>query len=550
MEKLVNLLEKGKPFFEKVSSNRYLRAIRDGFISLMPIILFSSIFLLIAYVPNIWKFYWPTNVENTIMEAYNYSMGVFGLLAAGTVVKSLVENFNTKLPKTRQINHISAMAASMIGFLLVAITMRKTNIDGVMGFDVTYMGTKGLLTAFLVAFATGHIYNFCVKRDLTIKMPDEVPSNISQTFKDLIPMALSVIFFWIFNIIFRHFYSLGLAAWVIDVFKPIFTAADGYWGLALIYGAMSFFWFVGIHGPSIVEPAVSAIYLSNVERNIGLFQHHAHASYALSQGSQYFLAAMGGTGATLMITIMITFIAKSKQLRAIGKASIVPVSFGINEPVLFGIPLVLNPVFMIPFILSPIANVWLFKFFIGLGMNGFLYNLPWTTPSPIGIFVGTGFALLSLVLIALVIAVDFLIYLPFLKYYDKTLVEKESKMDIEQVNDEPELKMDVSSVSELKVLVLCANGATSGMLATAIKKGATERELDVETNAMAYGQHRDIIANYDLCILAPQINSMYDDLEKETKSIKTKIITTNGPEYVGLTRDPQKALYFAIEKSK
>lgn len=556
MQKLVNIIEKGKPFFEKVSSNKYLRAIRDGFISLMPIILFSSIFLLIAFVPNIWKFYWPKNVENNIMMAYNYSMGVFGLLAAGTVVKSLVENFNTKLPATTQINHISAMAASMIGFLLVSVTSIVTK-DGLATFDTSYMGTKGLLTAFLVAFVTGHIYNFCVRKNLTIKMPEEVPSNISQTFKDLIPMALVVIFFWVFNLAFRQYiYHDGLAAYIIDVFKPIFKAADGYGGLALIFGAMAFFWFVGIHGPSIVEPAVSAIYLTNVEQNIHLIQHHEHATYALAQGTQYFVAAMGGTGATLVITWMITLMAKSKQLKAIGKASVIPVAFGINEPVLFGIPLVLNPVFMVPFILTPIVNVCTFKLFIDLfHMNGFSFNLPWTTPSPIGLFVGTGFAILSVVLFALLILLDFLIYYPFFKYYDKTLVESEAKVkhnkDSEK-NEEnhEELNFDNLNIKDLKVLVLCANGATSGMLATAIKKGAREKNIDVESNAMAYGQHRDIIGNYDLCVLAPQIASMYEDLEKATKDIKTKIVTTSGPEYVKLTRSPEDALQYAFDQIK
>lgn len=554
MNALVNVLEKWKPFFEKISSNRYLRAIRDGFISLMPVILFSSIFLLVAYVPNIWKFVWPKNIETNIMVAYSYSMGIFGLLAAGTVVKSLVESFNTKLEKTRQINYVSAMAASMIGFLIMCVTT-ISNKNGIASFDTTYMGTRGLIAAFLVAFITGNVYKFCIGRNLTIKMPDEVPSNISQTFKDLIPMAFTVTIFWIFNMLFRQYVSShGLAAWIIELFKPIFSAADGYGGLILIYGAMAFFWFIGIHGPSIVEPAVAAIYLSNVEANMHMFQHGEHATHALAQGTQYFVATMGGTGATLVITYMITFLAKSKQLKSLGKATIVPVSFGINEPVLFGIPLVLNPVFMVPFILAPIVNVVLFKFFIGIGMNGFLYNLPWTTPGPVGLIMGTGFSVLAILLLGLLVVLDFLIYYPFFKYYDKTLVEKEALTHKNLVDSPAEAKEEID-VSELKnnklsVLVLCANGATSGMLATAIRKGASEQGIDIESTAMAYGQHRDIIGEYDICVLAPQMASMQEDLEKATANMKTKVVTTSGPEYVKLTRSPKEALEFAFKKAK
>ena len=118
------------------------------------------------------------------------------------------------------------------------------------------------------------------------------------------------------------------------------------------------------------------------------------------------MATLGGTGATLVITLMFAFLAKSKQMRTIGRASSIPVLFGVNEPILFGAPIVLNPVFFIPFILTPIVNVWLFKFFVDvLGMNGFIYNLPWTTPGPLGLILGTGFAALSFVLMPILLKI-------------------------------------------------------------------------------------------------------------------------------------------------
>ena len=158
------------------------------------------------------------------------------------------------------------------------------------------------------------------------------------------------------------------------------------------------------------------MYIANVEANFLLFQSGEHAVNVLSQGSQYFVATLGGTGATLVPMFMCFLLAKSGQLKAIGKASAIPVCFGINEPVLFGIPLVLNPMFFIPFIAAPIANVWLLRFFIqNLGMNGFIYNLPWTTPGPLGLILGTGFATMAFVLAPLLLIVDFVIYYPFFK---------------------------------------------------------------------------------------------------------------------------------------
>ncbi|HHX69198.1 MAG: PTS transporter subunit EIIC [Miniphocaeibacter sp.] len=545
MKSLIRFIEKAKPTFERISNNAYLRAIRDGFITLIPVILFSSIFLLVSAIPNIWGFYWPDNVNSIIMKAYDFSMGILGILLAGTVAKSLTDNFNGKMPKTNQINSVSVMIAAIIGFIIVSLDP----IEG--GISLGFAGTKGLLTSFVVGFFVPNVYKFCVKNNITIKMPEEVPANISQTFKDLIPITLSTVILWIFDFVFRNFIGMGFAEWVIVLFQPIFTAADGYAGLALVFGAMAFFWFVGIHGPSIVEPAVSAIYLLNVTANLEAFQQGEHATKILSQGLQYFVATLGGTGATLVITFMFAFIAKSKQLKAIGKASSIPVIFGVNEPVLFGAPLVLNPVFFVPFIFAPIANVWLFKFFVeNLGMNGFLYNLPWTFPGPAGLVVGTGFAVKSFILAALLLVVDFIIYYPFFKVYDKDLVEKEKNATIESEEEKVEEVIEyknLDSKDSKAVLVLCANGATSGMLANAINKGATENNIPVEATAMAYGQHKDIMDNFDLIILAPQMGSMLEELESEAKVYSTKAVSTSGAEYVALSRDPKGAVDFVYK---
>lgn len=549
MNAMIKRIEKMKPFFEKISNNSYLRAIRDGFISLIPVILFSSFFLLVAYVPNAFNFHWGEEIESILMKAYNGSMGILGILMAATVTKSLTENFNTKLPKTNQINSTSTMIAAFIGFLIVGVD----SLEG--GFASDYMGTKGLMTAFIVGFIVPNIYRFCVSKNLTVKMPEEVPGNISQTFKDLIPITLSTVFFWGFDLGFRNLVGSGFSEKLIELFQPIFSAADGYFGLALIFGAMAFFWFVGIHGPSIVEPAVAAIYITNVEMNFQLYQSGEHAPKILSQGLQYFVATLGGTGATLVITLMFAFLAKSKQLKTMGRASAIPVLFGVNEPMLFGAPIVLNPIFFIPFILAPILNVWIFKFFVEvLDMNGFIYNLPWTTPGPVGLILGTGFAGLSIVLMIVLLTVDFAIYYPFFKAYDNELLVKEKEIGHGDQLESTTVKPAVVSPAFAKqkndqtnVLVLCANGATSSMLANAIKKGAKELSIGVDATAMAYGQHKDQIGEFDLIILAPQMASMLEELKESAKDHKTQTVSTTGIEYVKLAKAPTDAVNFVFE---
>lgn len=549
MNAMIKRIEKMKPLFEKISNNSYLRAIRDGFISLIPVILFSSFFLLVAYVPNAFGFHWGEEIETILMKAYNGSMGILGILMSVTVTKSLTENFNSKLHKMTQINSTSTMIAAFIGFIIVGVDP----LDG--GFASDYMGTKGLMTAFIVGFVVPNIYRFCVKRNLTVKMPEEVPGNISQTFKDLIPITLSTIFFWGFDLGFRYFIGRGFSEMLIELFQPIFSAADGYVGLAIIFGAMAFFWFVGIHGPSIVEPAVAAIYISNVEMNFQLYQNGEHAPRILSQGLQYFVATLGGTGATLVITLMFAFLAKSKQLKTMGRASAIPVLFGVNEPMLFGAPIVLNPIFFVPFLLAPIANVWIFKFFVEvLAMDGFIYNLPWTTPGPVGLILGTGFAGLSVILMIILIIVDFAIYFPFFKAYDNELLVSEKEMSSEGLAENKTKKTAIDLAEHMKqknaqtnVLVLCANGATSSMLANAIKKGAKELDINLDATAMAYGQHKEQIGEFDLIILAPQMASMLEELRASAKDYETQTVSTTGIEYIKLAKAPTDALNFVFE---
>lgn len=542
METLIKQIEKAKPLFETISRNRYLKAIRDGFIAAMPVVLFSSIFMLIAKVPNIFNYYWPAEIETMILKPYNFSMGVLAILVAGTTAKNLTDSFNRDMPVNRQINHISTLMASVVGFLVIAIDPIEN------GFASEYMGSKGLLTSFLVAFFVCNVYQFCVKRNITIHMPEQVPPNISQTFADVIPFGASILLLAAFDIIFRNLMGICFAQAIIEFFKPLFTAADGYAGLAIIYGAMSLFWFVGIHGPSIVEPAVSAILYVNVANNLELFNAGEHASYILTPGVQMFVATLGGTGATLVITLMFAFMSKSKELRAVGRASSVPVLFGVNEPILFGAPLVLNPIFFIPFVFAPVFNVWLFKAFVDfLGMNSFMYVLPWTTPGPIGIILGCGISLLSIVFAVLVLVVDFIIYYPFFKVYDKQKVEEEKAKNLDAVEkEEAMIQVDSKVLKSKRVLVLCAGGGTSGLLANALSKGAEEKGISIITAAGSYGAHLDIIKDYDLVILAPQVANYYEDLKKDTERLGIKSVACQGKQYIELTRNPQKALEFVF----
>ena len=282
---------------------------------------------------------------------------------------------------------------------------------------------------------------------------------------------------------------------------------------------------------------------------------------------------------------MFMWLTKSKRNKAIGRASVVPTFFGVNEPILFGAPLVLNPVFFIPFIFAPIANVWIFKFFVDvLKMNSFSIFLPWTTPGPLGIVMGTGFAFWSFVLAIVLIVVDVMIYYPFLKVYDEQILEEErgnkevnnelkekvsANFDTKKADailataganeatttepapsdEEVSAKESSNSINEqTNVLVLCAGGGTSGLLANALNKAAKEYQVPVKAAAGGYGAHMDIMKDYQLIILAPQVASNYEDIKQDTDRLGIKLAKTQGVEYINLTRDGKAALDFVQQQ--
>ncbi|MGL9817398.1 MULTISPECIES: PTS lactose transporter subunit IIBC [Enterococcus] len=557
MNAIIKQIEKGKPFFEKISRNIYLGAIRDGFLTAMPAILFSSIFIMIAAIPEVFGISLPEAFSTWLWKIYGYSMGIVGLLVAATTARCLAGSMNRKLEDGKTINDVSVMLASIAGFFMLSVEQ----IDG--GFASDFMGTKGLLASFVAAFLTVNIYKFCVKRDITIRMPKEVPGTISQMFRDVIPFSFAVFGSVLIDLFFRNIFQGSFANTVITALQPLFTAADGYLGIAIIWGAMALFWFVGVHGPSIVEPAIAAIIYANVETNLMLFQNGEQASKVLTVGMGNFVGTMGGTGATLVVPFLFMLFARSKQLKAVGKASFVPVIFAVNEPLLFAAPIILNPYFFLPFLIAPIINVWIFKFFVDvLSMNSFMYVLPWATPAPIGLVLGTGVSVLAVVLALVLIVVDSVIYLPFIKAYDAVLIEEENKnvqiegtkaQTIETPQDTGAPVVEAFSgdmIEKLKegkrVLVLCAGAGTSAMLANALEEGAKETGANIQAQAGAYGSHYDIMKNFDLIVLAPQVNSYLSDIQKDADKVGVKVVATKGAEYIKLTRDPKGAVDFVL----
>lgn len=589
MDAIVKMLEKHQPFFEKISRNIYLQAIKDGFLGCMPIVLTSSIFLLIATLPGVVGITLPQPLIDWCNKLYNFTMGVMGIMVAGTTAKNFTASMNRRMPAGKVLNDGSTMVAAQCSMLLLAVTQFTTKFNGseLSVFDCTSMGTRGLFSAYIAAFITVWVYKFCVSRDLTIKLPKEVPGAIAQNFRDIIPFGGAVIICGIIDVVVRNLMGVPFSELLIKLLSPLFTAAETYPGLILIQAATAFFWFIGVHGPSIVQPGIDPIRLANQAENLQVLLAGGHPAHSLTFNMSL-VGEFGGTGATFIVPLLLILFMKSKQLKAVGKASIVPVAFAVNEPLLFGAPMILNPYMLIPFVAAGCVNVSVAKFFIdNVGMNGFSFVVPWATPAPIGIFITTNFQLIALVFVAIIILLDVIIYLPFLKAYDKLLCDQEAERaaelglepngtaaiaakpsapaveqatasvettvaaaDSKPVADQPKPAADASAkkdVDGLKVLVLCAGAGTSAMLANAIKEGAAQTGENIASSAGAYGQHTAIMDQYDVIVLAPQVRSYYNDMKADTDRLGIKLLAPRGKEYIDLTRDPAGAIKWLRE---
>lgn len=181
-------------------------------------------------------------------------------------------------------------------------------------------------------------------------------------------------------------------------------------------------------------------------------------------------------------------------------------------------------------------------------MNSFLYVLPWTTPGPIGLILGCGIGLKVILLAILLLVVDFVIYYPFFKVYDHEKMEEEKEKNQDAVEEEEkQIEIDSNTLKSKRILVLCAGGGTSGLLANALKKAAQEKDIPLISAAGAYGAHMDIMKDYDLVVLAPQVASFYGDLKKDADRMGIKCVACEGKQYISLTRNPEEALNFVFK---
>ena len=297
----------------------------------------------------------------------------------------------------------------------------ETTINGwtVGGDSLSRLSTSGLFTAILMSVLAVQLYRLCVKRKWVIKMPEAVPEGVSRSFTALVPafvVAITVIF------INGAFIFMGTDIYKVIAIPFAFVKdiTNSLPGIIVIYFLVHALWIVGIHGANIVMGLVNPILLANMSANVN------GASYAFAGEFTNAYVTIGGSGATLGLTLFIAYFAKSEQLKMLGKAALGPAIFNINEPIIFGMPVVYNPILAIPFMVAPIVSASIAFLAVDYGLVAkAIVQMSWPMPVGIGAFVGTAGDWKAAVLAIVCATVAFLIWLPFVKVYDAKLVKEE-----------------------------------------------------------------------------------------------------------------------------
>lgn len=435
------------PIANSLSKNKVLSAIRDGFLITTPIVIIGSIFLLIAN--------FPINGYTEFMagifgEGWDQYLGRVTAIAFDCI--ALLSSFAIGYCYAREkgiANRVSAATVALVSFLIVTPQKHPdfVNVEDseqvFRGFSFGNFGTAGIFLSMIVAIVAVSIFAWAVKKKLVIKLPDGVPPAVMDSFAALIPAALAMIFFFIINIIISHTSYEYLHNLIYEVLQAPLVGLGKFALFEVIYQFLStLFWFFGINGPAVTNTIFSPIHKALTLENYEAAQAGLKMTNIFTAGFSDFFCNFGGGGSTLGLVIMMAFLAKSERMKVLGRLSLPAGIFGINEPIIFGLPIVLNPIMIIPFILSPIVNTVIAYL---ATISGFIpvtsgIQLPWTTPIGFSGYLITG-SFKAVILQLGLLALNMAIYYPFMKLLDKQYLEDE-KNKVDEVDEIDELSFD------------------------------------------------------------------------------------------------------------
>lgn len=429
------LEEKVMPVAAKIGGQRHLLALRDGLIATMPFIVIGSIFLIIANFPIPGYADWMTSIFGPSWAAklsypVDATFNIMSIIAAFAVAYRLAESY--------KLDAMSAGTISIAAFLLTtpfSFTFTPADAEGVLvtgAISKAFLSSKGLFVALLFAILSTEIYRWVVKKDIVIKMPAGVPPSVGKSFASLIPGLFVLVTVWVIRLLVEltPYESINDLVTIVlgDPLKMVGLTLGGTIVAELFVTVL---WSTGLHGTNIVKSVMEPIWFGAMGDNMTAYQAGEPLPHIVTQQFWDNFIHIGGTGVTFGLVLSMVLFAKSKQMKNLGRLALGPGIFNINEPLIFGMPIVLNPIMILPFVLTSIVTV--IVTFIGMDM-GLVAKpvgiaVPWTMPPIISGYLASGGHISGAVMNVVNILISFLIYTPFFKIYDRAKKREEDAMN-------------------------------------------------------------------------------------------------------------------------
>jgi PTS system cellobiose-specific IIC component len=400
--------EKVMPPLIKIGNERHLVAIRNGLSLTIPFIIVGSIFLILGNLPFPWWSDFIGDFGNKMNVVVNSSFGVLGLIASIGI--------GYYMAKSYKMDPITGSVISFVAFLLTQVTSDYQ-------LDTSNFGATGLFTAIIVAVFSVETLSFFVKRDIVIKLPEGVPPAVGNSFVALTPALAVMVIIWIIRVVL----GFNITDFITSIFSPLVFALNTLPGILVYSLLVTLLWSAGIHGDMTLEGVADPIFLQYLAANTAAFVAHKPIPYITANGFYPLFVNVGGTGATLCL-VLLMLRSKSKLYKSLGKVAFPSACFEINEPVIFGFPVVLNPLILMPFTLVPLVlttSTYLLMYFNIITKP--VAMVPWTMPPIIGPFLATGGDWRAAVWSALSIVIATCIYYPFFKAAEKQQLINEAK---------------------------------------------------------------------------------------------------------------------------
>lgn len=411
------------PIANKLGSQKHMVAIRSGIIATLPLTIIGSFFVIFLNIPidAYMKFIEP--YKNALDIPFRYTVGAMTLYCCFSIAANLGKSY--------KLDQIVCGFLSVLSFLIACIQVTKISavpgvIEGGRWINISGLSASSLFGGMLCAIISVEIYRIMKEKKIALKMPEGVPEGVANSFEALYPTVAIILFFWIIRYILKIDINHVLTVLLMPL-KGVLVGNNLLGGLLTVF-LIVFFWVFGIHGPAILGPIIRPMWDSAIAENMEIFAMTGttdNLPYLFTEQFIQWYVWIGGSGATLALSVLFLR-SKSDFLKQLGKISVIPGLFNINEPVIFGAPIVMNPILAIPFIVSPLVMTT--TAYIAFKLNiipAMMARLPFTVISPIAAIISTNWTIAAGILVIINFIISLVIYYPFFKRYEKQVLAGE-----------------------------------------------------------------------------------------------------------------------------